>query len=45
MEAPEKYVKYSPKLTMKTPEQCQWRLSGVFTANFEQVSHIVLEYL
>ena len=34
MEAPEKYVKYSPKLTIKMPEQCQCRLSGVFIANF-----------
>ena len=28
------------KLTMRTPERCRWRLSNVFTINFEHVSHI-----
>ena len=29
-------------LTLKTPEQCQWRCSSVFIANFEHVSHFFL---
>ena len=36
------------ELTIKTPErsqQCQRRSSGVFTVNFEQISHIVLVFL
>ena len=32
------------KLTVKTPEQCHWRRSGVFIANFEQISHIALVF-
>ena len=27
------------KLTIKTPERRQWRLSGVFIVNFEHISH------
>ena len=27
------------KLTRKTPEQRQWRHSGVFIVNFENISH------
>ena len=30
------------KLTIKTPEQRQWRRSGVFVVNFEHISHRVL---
>ena len=30
------------KLTIKTPERRQWRLSGIFIINFEQISHIVV---
>ena len=30
------------KLTIKTPEQRQWHPSGVFIANFEHISHLVL---
>ena len=30
------------KLTIKTPEQCHWRRSGVFIVNFEQMSYIVI---
>ena len=26
------------KLTIKTPEQCQWRRSGVFIVNFEHIN-------
>ena len=33
------------KLTMKIPEQLQWRRSGVFIVNFEHISHLVLEFL
>ena len=34
------------KLTIKTPEQCQWhRCSGVFIVNFEDTSSLVLEFL
>ena len=29
------------KLTIKTPEQCQWRRSGVFIVNFKHISHLV----
>ena len=27
------------KLTIKTPERRQWRLSGVFIVNFEHISY------
>ena len=33
------------KLTIKTPEQRQWRPSGVFVVNFEHISHFVLLFL
>ena len=33
------------KLTMMTPERRQWRRSGVFIVNFEQISHNVLVFL
>ena len=33
------------KLTVKTPERCQWRLSGVIIVNFEHISHLVLVFL
>ena len=33
------------KLTIKTPEQHYWCLSGVFIINFEHNSHLVLEFL
>ena len=29
------------KLTIKAPEQRQWRRSGVFIGNFEHISHLV----
>ena len=29
------------KLTIKTPEQRQWRTSGVFIINFEHILHLV----
>ena len=32
------------KLTIKTPEQRQWRRSGVFIVNFEHISHHVLVF-
>ena len=32
------------KLTIKTPERCQWPRSGVFIVNFEHISHIVLVF-
>ena len=28
------------KLTIKAPEPRQWRRSGVFTVNFERISHL-----
>ena len=31
------------KLSIKTPEQCQLRRSGVFIVNFEHISRLVLE--
>ena len=30
------------KLTLKTPERRQWRLSGVFIVNFEHIPHLAL---
>ena len=33
------------KLTLKTPERRQWRLSGVFIVNFEQILHLVLVFI
>ena len=33
------------KLTIKTPEPCQWRRSGVFNVNFEHISLLVLLFL
>ena len=32
-------------VTIKTTEQRQWRRSGVFIVNFEQISHLVLVFL
>ena len=32
------------KFTKKTPEQRQWRCSGVFIINFEHILHIVLVF-
>ena len=32
------------KLTIKTPEQCQWHRSGVFIINFQHISHIDLVF-
>ena len=33
------------KLIIKTPERRQWRRSGVFIVNFEQISNLVLVLL
>ena len=33
------------KLTIKIPERRYWRRSGVFIANFEHISHLVLVFL
>ena len=33
------------KLTLKIPEQCHWRRSDIFIANFEHISHLVLVFL
>ena len=33
------------KLTIKTPEQRHWCLSGVFIVNFEHISHLFLVFL
>ena len=33
------------KLTIKTPERCHWRRSGVFIVNLEHISHLVLVFL
>ena len=32
------------KLIIKTPEWRQWRRSGVFIVNFEDISHLVLVF-
>ena len=42
----EQGVKYVSKLTTKTPEERQWRRSGVFIVNFEHISqHLFLVFL
>ena len=33
------------KLKIKTPERRQWRCSGVFIVNFENISYFVLLFL
>ena len=33
------------KLTLKTPERRYWRRPGIFIANFEHISHLVLVFL
>ena len=33
------------KLTIKIPERRHWRRSGIFIANFEHISHLILEFL
>ena len=33
------------KLTIKTPERCHCRCSGVFIVNFQHISHLVLVFL
>ena len=33
------------KITIKTPEQRQWRRSGVFMVNFEHISPLVLVFI
>ena len=33
------------KLTIKTPERCHWRRSGVFIVNFENISHLSVVFL
>ena len=33
------------KLTIKTPERRQWRVSGVFIVKLEHMSHLVLVLL
>ena len=33
------------KLTIKTPERCQWRCFGVFIVDFERISQLVLVFL
>ena len=37
--------KICSKLTIKTPEQRQWRRSGVFIVNFEHILHLALVFL
>ena len=37
--------KICSKLTIKKPEQGQWRHFGVFLINFEHISHFVLVFL
>ena len=40
-----KRYKICSKLTMKTPEQCQWLPSDVFIVNFEHISHLFVVFL
>ena len=37
--------KICSKLTIKTPEQRQWRRSVVFIVNFEHISHLFVVFL
>ena len=39
-----KRCKICSKLTIRTPERHQWRRPGVFTVNFENISHLVLMF-
>ena len=39
------YIQLTIKLTIKKPERCQWRRSGIFIVNFEHISHIFLVFL
>ena len=39
-----RYEIYS-KLTIKTPEERQWRRSVVFIVNFKHISHLALVFL
>ena len=39
------YIQLAIKLTIKTPERCQWRRSGIVIVNFEHISHIFLVFL
>ena len=41
----EQGVKFCSKLTIKTPEQRQWRHFSVFIVIFEHISHRVLAFL
>ena len=46
VETLEEGVKYVQNmLTIKATEQRQWRRSGVFIVNFEQISHLILVFL
>ena len=40
-----KRCKIGSKLTIKIPERCLWRRSGVFIINFEHTSHLFLLFL
>ena len=44
IESPQRNTKWicdvCSKLTIKTPEQCQWYCSGVSILNFEHISHL-----
>ena len=44
MKTPEQR-KICSKLTIKTPEQRQWRRAGVLIVNFDHISHLVLVFL
>ena len=41
----EKTCEISSKLTIKIPEQCQWRCYGVDVVSFEKISHPLLLFL
>ena len=41
----EKNCELYPKITMKTPEQRQWRRSSVFIVKLEHISHFSLVFL
>ena len=40
-----KWYEICSKLTIKTPERCHWRRSGVFIINFEHILHVLLVFI
>ena len=45
MKTLEKECEICSRLTIKTPERCQWHRSHVSIVNFEHISHLVLVFV